>query len=341
MEKQGIVHELVIIFRLQYGKLNVEMIIEVGMMKRIQLGKSDLQAPNIALGCMGMWKLSVKEAEKVIHHALELGIDFFDHADIYGGGKSEEIFAEAIASNPSIRENMILETKAGIRQENGKNICFDFSKKHIIESVEGSLKRLTTDYIDIFLLHRPDALMEPEEVAEAFTVLKESGKVRYFGVSNQNPMQIELLKKYVKQDLIINQLQLSVMHTGMIDAGLNVNMTNDVGINRDDSVLDYCRLNNITVQAWSPFRYGQFEGLFIDNEKFPELNAKLQEVGDKYCVDKSAIAVSWILRHPAKIQTIVGTMRLERLTSIAKASDIVLTREEWYDIYLSAGHQLP
>ncbi|WP_404330933.1 aldo/keto reductase family oxidoreductase [Mesobacillus maritimus] len=305
-------------------------------MRKIKLGTSDLEVSSIALGCMGMGKLSKEATAKVIHNALELGVDFFDHADIYGKGQSEEVFAEAIEMKPSIRENITLQTKAGIRKG-----YYDFSKEHLLASVDGSLQRLKTDYIDVFLLHRPDALVEPEEVAEAFTILKESGKVRHFGVSNHNPMQIELLKKHVEQDLIINQLQLSVMHTGMIDAGIQVNNNNDQASNRDGSILDYSRLHDMTIQAWSPFRYGLFEGLFIDNDDFPELNAKLQEVGDKYGINKSAVAVAWILRHPAKIQTIVGTMTPERLTKIAKASDVFLTREEWYEIYRAAGNKLP
>lgn len=305
-------------------------------MKKIKLGTSDLNVSNISLGCMRMADLTKGDAEKVIHNAMEHGIDFFDHADIYGGGKSEEIFAEAIGMNPSIRENMMLQTKAGIRSG-----YFDFSKEHILEAVDGSLQRLKTDYLDVLLLHRPDALMEPEEVAEAFSELEESGKVRHFGVSNQNPMQIELLKKYLKQDLIVNQLQLSVMHTGMIDAGLFVNMQHDSGINRDGSILDYSRLHDMTIQAWSPFQYGYFDGVFVDNDKFPELNKKLKEIAEKYDVTSSAIAVAWILRHPAKIQTIVGTMNPERLSAIAKASDINLTRKEWYEIYQAAGNQLP
>lgn len=305
-------------------------------MRKMRLGTSDLEVSRIALGCMGMGKLSIADAEKVMENALELGVNFFDHADIYGKGKSEEIFAEAISSRPSTREKIIIQSKAGIRKG-----YYDFSKEHILASVDGSLQRLKTDYLDVFLLHRPDALMEPEEVAEAFTTLKESGKVRHFGVSNHNPMQIELLKKYVEQDLIINQLQLSVMHTGMIDAGIQVNNRNDQANNRDGSILDYSRLHDMTIQAWSPFRYGLFEGLFIDNPEFPELNAKLQEVGDKYGINTSAAAVAWILRHPAKIQTIVGTMTPERLTHIAKAADVVLSREEWYEIYRAAGNQLP
>lgn len=305
-------------------------------MKNIKLGKSDLEVSNISLGCMRMGNLSKQDAANVINNAMELGVNFFDHADIYAGGKSEEIFAEAIDMNPTTREKMYIQTKAGIRKG-----YFDFSKEHILNAVDGSLKRLKTDYIDVFLLHRPDALVEPEEVAEAFTELKNSGKVRHFGVSNHNPKQIELLKKYVEQDLIANQLQLSVMHTGLIDAGVQVNTIYDNGIAQDGGILDYSRLNNMTIQAWSPFQYGTFEGVFIDNEKFPSVNAKLQEIGEKYGVNKSTIAVAWILRHPAKIQTVVGTMNPERLANIAKASDIVLTREEWYEIYRAAGNVLP
>lgn len=305
-------------------------------MKKLEIGKSGLEASEIVLGCMRMANLSNKEANRVIHNALDLGIDMFDHADIYGGGKSEKIFAESIDMNPSIREKMIIQTKCGIRQG-----FFDFSKEHILASVEGSLKRLKTDYIDILLLHRPDALVEPEEVAEAFSELKQSGKVRHFGVSNQNPGQIELLKKYVEQDLIANQLQLSLMVTPMIDAGLNVNMNHDPSIVRDGGILDYSRLNDMTIQPWSPFQYGTFSGVFVDHEEFPEVNNKLQEYADKYGVTKSAIAIAWILRHPAKMQPIVGTMNESRLRDIVKASEVTLLREEWYDLYRAAGNELP
>lgn len=305
-------------------------------MKKIQLGTSNLEVSNIGLGCMRMDALTSREAANMIQTSLDVGINFFDHADIYGGGKSEEIFAEGLAVNGTKREDIILQSKVGIRDGS-----FDFSKDYIIESVDGILKRLNTDYLDALLLHRPDALVEPEEVAEAFTQLENSGKVRHFGVSNQNPLQIELLKKYVGQDLIANQLQFSIMHTGMIDAGLNVNMKHDPSTDKDGSILDYSRLNNMTIQAWSPFYFGFFEGVFIDHEKFPVLNEKLQEVANKYEVDKSAIAVAWILRHPANIQTMVGTMNPERLKNIAKSSYIKLTREEWYGIYIAAGNQLP
>lgn len=305
-------------------------------MKRITIGNSALTVSEISLGCMRMADLSKEDANKVINTALENGIDFFDHADIYGGGKSEEVFADAIDMNATIREKMILQSKCGIRQG-----FFDFSKEHIISSVEGSLKRLKTDYLDTLLLHRPDTLFEPEEVAAAFTELEKSGKVRHFGVSNQNPGQIELLKKYVDQELIANQLQFSIMHTGMIDTGFNVNMTIDPSLDRDGGILEYSRLNNMTIQAWSPFQYGFFEGVFLDNDKFPELNKTIDKIAADKGVTNSAIAVAWIQRHPASFQTVVGTMNPGRIADIAKASDVTLSREEWYEIYRAAGNQLP
>ncbi|SDO33926.1 aldo/keto reductase [Halobacillus aidingensis] len=305
-------------------------------MKKIRLGKSDLEVGEISLGCMRMSELSTKEASEVITNAVENGVDLFDHADIYGKGESESVFAEALKTTGVPREDIKLQTKCGIRKG-----FFDFSKEHILESVDGSLKRLNTEYVDSLLLHRPDALMEPEEVAEAFAALKESGKVRYFGVSNQNPMQMELLKKYVGESLIVNQLQLSLVHTPMIDAGFNVNMQNDPAVVRDSNVLEYCRLHDMTIQAWSPFQHGMIEGPFVGNDAFPEVNAKLQELAEKYEVTDSAIAIAWILRHPANIQPVVGTMNTQRMQDIAKASHIVLSREEWYELYRAAGNDLP
>lgn len=305
-------------------------------MRQIKLGTSDLNVSTIGLGCMRLNGLSTKDANQVIENALELGINFFDHADMYGQGRSEELFAEAIEMNPTIREQMIIQTKCGIR-----NGFFDFSKDHIINSVEGSLKRLKTDYIDVFLLHLPDALVEPEEVAEAFDHLYQSGKVRHFGVSNHTPYQIELLKKHLNQDLIANQLQLSLMFTPMIDEGINMNMEDKPAYVRTDGILDYSRLHDMTIQPWSPFQYGFFEGVFIDNDKFPEVNQKLQHYADKYNVTKTTIAIAWLLRHPAKMQPIVGTMNRERLKEIAKAADLTLLREEWYDLYRAAGNRLP
>ncbi|USK34495.1 aldo/keto reductase [Bacillus sp. F19] len=305
-------------------------------MRTMKLGKSTLEVPVVSVGCMRINSLEKAEAEHFVQSALELGANFFDHADIYGAGTCEEIFAEAIHMNDDIREKIFLQSKCGIREG-----MFDFSKEHILESVDGSLKRLNTDYLDILLLHRPDTLVEPEEVAEAFDILKSSGKVRHFGVSNQNPMQIELLKKSVKQTIVANQLQLSITNANMISNGFNVNMENDSAVNRDGSILDYCRLNDITIQPWSPFQYGFFEGVFLGNDKFPELNQKIDEVANKYEVSNSTIAIAWLLRHPANMQPVIGTMNEGRLKDCCKASDILLTREEWYGIYRAAGNVLP
>ena len=306
------------------------------IIKNISIGSGEIKASEISLGSMRMANLSINEAAEVIDSALENGIDFFDHADVYGDGKSEEIFADAIGMTPSKREKIFIQSKCGIRKG-----FYDFSKEHILEAVDGSLKRLKTDYLDVLLLHRPDALADPEEVAEAFTELHRSGKVRCFGVSNQNPMQMELLGKYLDQKIMVNQLQLSIMCTGMIDSGLHVNMKHESAIDRDGSVLDYCRLKNITVQAWSPFQYGFFEGVFLDNDKFPVLNKIINEIADAKHVTNSAVAIAWILRHPAKIQPIIGTMNKNRIKDICKASEITLTRQEWYSIYIAAGNMLP
>lgn len=266
---------------------------------------------------------------------MEAGINFFDHADIYGGGEAEAEFGRIMT--PQMRERIVVQTKCAIRP----GICYDFSKEHILKAVDGSLKRLNTEYVDILLLHRPDALMEPEEVAEAFDTLKREGKVRCFGVSNHNPMQIELLNSCLSEPLKVNQIQFSAAHCPTIDGGLNVNIQNDAGCSRDGSLIEYCRLKKMTLQAWSPFRYGMFEGIFIGSEKFPELNRVLNRLAEKYQVTPNAIAVAWIMRHPAGIQTIVGSTNRERVQGICKASDIFLTREEWYEIYLSAGKKLP
>jgi predicted oxidoreductase len=273
-------------------------------MRTINLGKSELRVPTIAVGCMRIKVLDKPGAERFVQTALDLGANFFDHADIYGNGTCEEIFADAIHMNAGVREKFILQSKCGIR----KGVAFDFSKEHILKSVDGILKRLKTEYLDVLLLHRPDALVEPEEVAEAFDLLEDSGKVRHFGVSNQNPMQIQLLKKCVKQPIVANQLQMSITNATMISQGLHVNMLDDTAVNRDGSILDFCRLNDITIQPWSPFQYGFFDGVFLGSDKFPALNAKIDEIAARYSVSNTTIAMAWLLRHPAKMQPVTGTM---------------------------------
>lgn len=305
-------------------------------MNKIDIGKSGFEASEIVLGCMRIDKMSVEELSNYVDVAMAEGITLFDHADIYGGGYCEELFGKMLASRPGLREKIQIQSKCSIRDG-----YYDFSKEHILTSVDGILERLKTDYLDILILHRPDTLMEPEEVAEAFDILQSSGKVRNFGVSNFNSMQIELLKAYVKQPLIVNQMQYSIMHSGMVNSGIQANTLFEGSIDHDGSILEYCRLKNITLQAWSPFQYGFFEGIFIDNEKFPELNMVLERISTEKGVSKSSLAVAWILRHPAKMQTIVGTTNLERLKDICTASKVKLSRAEWYEIYRAAGNRLP
>ena len=304
-------------------------------MKQRMLG-GVLPVSAVAMGCMRL--ADAKETpDRVIGTALELGIDFFDHADIYGGGRCEEVFGDWLAAHPSVRENIVIQTKCGIRKG-----CYDFSKQHILSSVEGSLKRLRTDRVDVLLLHRPDTLMEPEEVAEAFDALERYGKVRYFGVSNHNPMQIELLKTAVKQPIVADQLQFSVPESGLVTSGLNVNMKNAESVVHDGGALEYLRCKGITLQAWSPFQGGFFEGPFVgDRKKYPKLNDKLDELAPKYGVSPTAVAAAWILRHPAGIQLISGSVNPSRMREIAAGADITLTREDWYALYLAAGFRLP
>ena len=297
----------------------------------------DMQLPAVAVGCMNVAPAAGNKLERFVATAMDAGLNFFDHADIYGGGACETAFGNAVRALGLRREDYFLQSKCGIVP--GR--MFDFSKEHILSSVDGSLRRLQTDHLDILLLHRPDALMQPEEVAEAFDALLSSGKVRAFGVSNMHPFQLQLLSEALPVPLCANQLQFSPAHAGMISCGTEVNMLTDGGISRDGYVLDYCRLHGITVQAWSPFRYGFFEGVYLDNPAYEKLNGVLARLAEKYGTDKSAIVAAWILRHPAKMQVVTGTVNAEHLLATAKGADVTLTREEWYEVYLSAGHILP
>lgn len=300
------------------------------------IGQTGVKGSRIALGAMRMSALDVKEAEKVIATSVESGITFFDHADIYGGGESEMRFRDALKNLDVKREDLILQSKCGIRKG-----FFDFSKEHILVSVDGILKRLGTDYLDFLALHRPDALWEPEEVAEAFTQLRSAGKVRHFGVSNQNRSQMEFLQSYLDQPLAVNQLQLSPVHAPMMSSGLEVNMTTPGANDRDGGIIDYCRLNKVTIQAWSPFQIDLSKGLFSGNPDYKALNDTISTLAKQYDVSDEAIIVAWILRHPAKIQTIIGSMNPQRIKGIVEAEKVTLTRPEWYEIYTKAGHILP
>ena len=306
-------------------------------MKYFRLPHTDLEVSRIALGCMRIADKSVEEVEMLVKTAIDQGINFFDHADIYGGGKSEQVFGEVLKRNPELRDQMIIQTKCAIIP--GKR--YDFSKEHIISSVEKSLKRLHTDHVEILLLHRPDALCDPKEVAEALDELYDRKMVRYFGVSNHTPLQIQLLQKYTKHPIIINQLQLSIVHSVMIDSGLNMNMKEAWAQDKDGGVLDYCRLHDITIQPWSVVQASGAEGTFLDHPDYKELNDVMQSLADEYHVTKSAIAVAWLLRHPACMQPIVGTTSPTHLIESCQATEVELTRQQWYDLYLAGGKPLP
>ena len=308
-------------------------------MKMINVVNGPQNASAIILGCMRMPALSVEAAADMIRAAAEEGVNFFDHATCYGDGEAETRFGDAFPLTGLKREDVYIQSKCGLHFDRKE---FDWSKKDILDSAEASLKRLKTDYLDALLLHRPDLLFDPEEVAEAFDALAQSGKVRHFGVSNVTPGQLELLKKYVKQPLVFNQLQFSLDQTQLIDGGLYLNnLTTERSVDRDNGVLDYCRLHDITVQAWSPLQFGMFKGCFVDHPDFPELNRVLGELGEQYGVPKTAVAIAWILRHPAKMQAIAGTMNPEHLKEIVDACKVDLSREEWYRLYLASGKFLP
>ena len=306
-------------------------------MKYLSIPGTHWKASNIIMGCMRIASLSNEELEHLIRSNMELGINFFDHADIYGKGECERHFGQAVNLRSSLREQMIIQTKCGIRGG-----YFDFSKEHIINSVDQSLARLQTDYIDVLLLHRPDTLMDPEEVAEAFTQLHQSGKVRAFGVSNQNSLQVELLQRYCPFKLSFNQLQFGLGHTPLVYAGLTANMTIDQSTHRTGEFLEYARLHQITIQAWSPFQYGYFEGLIFQNhDRYQKLNEVIDELAAQYGVSNTAIATAWITRHPANIQVIAGSTKPSRMKEVVSGSDLPLTRQEWYRLYTSAGNMLP
>ena len=308
-------------------------------MRYITLGQDDKELSEIVLGMMRIKDKSVKEVEELVETALSVGINAFDLADIYGLGRCEELLGLVLKNRPDLREKMWIQSKCGIRIE--EFTYFDFSKEYILQSVDGILERLQVDYLDSLLLHRPDALMESDQVAEAFDLLYKQGKVRNFGVSNQNPMMMELLKKDVKQPLAVNQLQLSAAFTPGFESGFHVNMEDGQAAMRDGSIFEYCKLHDVVIQAWSVLQFGYFKGNFVGNEKFQQLNQVLNRLALKYSVSPSAIAIAWVLRYPAKMQAVVGTTNPKHLREVSQVGNFSLTRKEWYEIYLAAGNNLP
>lgn len=310
-------------------------------MKTITLPGTDIVAPTVVLGLMRIADKTDEQIRTLVGTAADAGIDFVDLADVYGPTRHEceARYGAAMAYTPAQREQVTIQTKCGIVKD---PLSFNFSYEHIVESVEGSLTALRTDYIDVLLLHRPDALVEPEEVARAFDELAAAGKVRAFGVSNHTPGQIELLRTYVTQPIVANQVQLSITHANLFTQGTAMNMnTLDQSIDRDNGIVDYCRLHGIALQAWSPFQAGFFTGPFLGSPDYPELNAVVDRLAARYGVPAEAIATAWILRHPATWQVVLGTTTPARVTAAAAGSEVALTREEWYELYRAAGHVLP
>ncbi len=309
-------------------------------MKTYQLPGTGLNLSSVGLGLMRIAQMSDGEIDALVRTAMDAGINVLDHADIYGGERHrcEARFGEAVTLSASERERIIIQSKVGIRKG-----FFDFSEEHILRTVDESLAALRTDYLDVLLLHRPDTLVEPEEVASAFSKLEAAGKVRHFGVSNQTPGQIELLKTAVTQPLRFNQVQLSITHAPLIAQGVATNMAGlDQSISRDVGLLDYSRLNNMMLQAWSPFQKGFFDGVFLgDRENFAELNDVIDELAEAHGVTPTGIAVAWIVRHPANIQVVLGTTKPERVIDSAAGSGVRLSREEWYRLFTAAGYILP
>ncbi len=312
-------------------------------MKTFTLPHTDLTVPNVVAGMMRIAEMSDQAIRGLVDAALDQQINFFDHADIYGkeSHRCERRFAEALRWGPAQRAEVVLQTKCGI-VPSPSGTYFDFSRDHIVASVDGSLAALQTDYIDILLLHRPDALVEPEEVARAFDELAAAGKVRHFGVSNHTPGQLELLRRYVRQPLIANQVQLSITHSPLVAQGVAMNMQGeDQSVSRDAGLVDYCRLHDITLQAWSPFQGGFFTGVFLGDPAYAGLNAVLERLAAHYGVTPLSVATAWITRHPARMQVVLGTTKPARVAEAAAGSDLPLTRPEWYELFRAAGHIVP
>lgn len=309
-------------------------------MRTVKLGSSGIDVPQVVIGCMHMSEIPDDELNRFVHAAIDLGCTHFDHADIYGKGECESEFGRVMAADPSIRrEDLFIQSKCSIRPG-----FYDMSHDWIVSSVDGILGRLQTDYLDLLLIHRPDALVEPDEVARAFDELEAAGKVRHFGVSNHKPSQMELLRKSVTQPLLVDQMQFSIPVSDMVANGIEVNTEGAGAVDRDESTLDWCRLNDVTIQAWSPFQRPSWRGPFIgDTEEFGPLNDELTTLSQKYSCTPTTLAAAWVLRHPAHMQLVSGTTKASRLAEVAAGADVAreLTRQDWYALYRSAGHPLP
>lgn len=308
-------------------------------MDYIEYGANKTRASKLMLG---MWRFADETPEHVaelVETCLDCGVNALDTADVYGRGHCEELLGEAFALRPGLRDQVFLQTKVGIRKE--PHTWFDFSFQHIVEGCEASLKRLNTDHVESLLLHRPDILMEPEEVAEAFTRLHDAGKVLDFGVSNMNPTTMHFLQKWLPFPIAANQMQLSAAYTPMIDAELYVDRAEDYAVMRDGGVMEYCRENDIAIQTWSSLQVGYEKKVLFGHPNHPQLNAVLERMAEEKGVTPTAVALAWILRYPAKMQAIIGTSKASRIRDAAEACSISISRQEWYEIYATDGRRVP
>ncbi|GIF04986.1 aldo/keto reductase [Actinoplanes siamensis] len=306
-------------------------------MRTVPLGVTGRAVPNVVLGMMRIADRTDDEIRALVRAARDADVDFFDHAAVHGSRQHhcEERFAEALRLTPSARAEITIQTKAGIVRDGSCDSSYD----HLVSSTEESLRALRTDYLDVLLLHGPDALVEPEEVARAFDDLESAGKVRAFGVCDHTPPRIELLRTAVRQPIVVNQLQLSMTHAPGVAADL-AGTGHPVALD-GGGVLDYCRVHRITVQAWSPFEAGFCTGTVLDSLEYADLNAVADRLGERYGVPAIAIATAWITRHPGGMQVVLATAAPERVTGAAQGSDVPLTRAEWYELSRASGHRAP
>lgn len=325
------------------------------MLKTLPLHTRGIPASRIALGCMGLgggWDHepitaeNIRQGHEAVEAALSIGINFFDHADIYTRGKAEKIFGQLFKDRPGLREEIIIQSKCGIKliEPGDTSNSFDLSGEHILKSVDGTLSRLGTEYIDILLLHRPDPLMDPEEVAGALRKLKTAGKVRHFGVSNMSAAQIKLLEHYCDEPFVVNQLHMSLAKISWLDAMVSVNREPWKDITFPEGTLEYCRTQNIQLQAWGPLAQGLFSGRPLTGQPESVVNtaAMVQSLAEQKNTTPEGIVLSWLITHPAAIQPVIGTVNPQRIAACAGADKLELTRKEWYDLYVSSrGEKLP
>lgn len=312
------------------------------------------KASQIAYGCMGLgggWNNNpvtnehIQQAYDVINTALESNINVFDHADIYTFNKAEIAFGSVLKQTPSLRDDMFIQSKCGIRFEDelapGR---YDFSSEWITHSVNGILKRLHTEKLDMLLLHRPDPLMDLHELAESLEFLNAAGKFDYLGVSNMNLHQIRFLQSALNMPIVANQIEMSLAKLDWLNDGVLVGNDGIQNVDFVSGTLEHCQMNNIQIQAWGCLAQGRYSeaGLHSDNANTRNTAQLVLNLSEKYQVPSEAIVLAFLLRHPANIQPIIGTTNLDRIRASALATTVSLSREDWYQLFVtSRGHALP